>query len=232
MRYKRLIPAVLAIAYIATSALANTALDGTDVAWSPTGGFMEDALVAPFDLWWQEPDGPKAYWTNAAWEAWGRSSANGTADFLGFDGNDPNSTPVTITLSAPRQCGGQTLFTRLATYGDPAIGAVRFTCFITLGDYQGAASDFDGIGDSKPARVWLGGGASTIFYRLHWRHWGKRQATAKGKGYWRPPYARSVPIRVIAADPGPCHGYNVYRKFKVLYPGRTTRYSSHTTCID
>lgn len=85
-----------------------------------------------------------------------------------------------------------------------------------------------GLGKSRPTRVWLGGDASTVYFKLRWTRWGSRRAAASGRGYDVPPYADSVPIRLLAQSRGICDGRRAYLRIRISkYVGG--RWSSYGT---
>lgn len=79
----------------------------------------------------------------------------------------------------------------------------------------GSSDSSSGLGASRPHRVWLGGDASTTYFRLRWRSWGRASAKASGRGYAEPPYAQSVPVRMLASRRGSCRGRRAYLRLKV-----------------
>jgi hypothetical protein len=95
----------------------------------------------------------------------------------------------------------------------------------TLGlaaDSHGQAAT--GFGTVAPPRVWLGGDASTLYFRLTWRGWGQPTARAAGRGYYLPPYDHPVFARVVAFDLGMCDGHPAYQrvKFAIFHHRRFT----------
>ena len=79
----------------------------------------------------------------------------------------------------------------------------------------GGASGYEaGFGTARPSRLLFGGDLSTVYFGLRWRHWGAKIAEATGKSYLTPPYAHSVPARVVAYDLGRCNGQAAYLRIK------------------
>lgn len=71
------------------------------------------------------------------------------------------------------------------------------------------ADGSDGLGEEHPGRIWLGGDASTVYFGIRWKNWGRTVATATGRGYLRPPYAKSVRVRIVASGRRACsNGYD------------------------
>lgn len=78
----------------------------------------------------------------------------------------------------------------------------------------GSGDASSGLGTVRPRRIWLGGGASTIFFNLKWKGWGRGTAKATGRGYDEPPYEKSVRAKVTAYKIGTCDGIRAYRYIK------------------
>jgi hypothetical protein len=135
---------------------------------------------------------------------------------------------------------------------DGAAGCVRESPFATVMVYRvtrltkaakapvlgdGAAGPI-GYGHAHPVRIGQATTLTTQVTGLRWKHWGARQATATGTGFWLPPTARSFsqaqPARadMVAFDLGTCKGTRAYLKMEWFFPGHGGRFrSSHANTI-
>lgn len=141
-----------------------------------------------------------------------------------------NAVMLRLTSSRRRFRGRARLFAPLAGLCVVmCLAAPAFAATVVLGGGGDAGS---GLGRALPARVWFGGDASTLFFRLRWARWGGKVATGSGRGYWRPPYANSVPVRVRADRLGLCRGRRAYLEMRVSYRvgRRWTRFGRFGTC--
>jgi len=104
-------------------------------------------------------------------------------------------------------------------------GAVAAGGLVLGGGDDGSGS---GLGTARPARVWLGGDSSTVYFKLRWRNWGSANAFAQGRGYATPPYAHSVAARLTASRVRTCHGRRAYTRLlpSKLDDGRWRPYRS------
>jgi hypothetical protein len=59
--------------------------------------------------------------------------------------------------------------------------------------------------------------------KVHWKHWGKQKATARGKGWYVPPGAANsqghgAKARVVAFHLGTCGGKSAYTAVEWYFP--------------
>jgi hypothetical protein len=87
-----------------------------------------------------------------------------------------------------------------------------------------AFPDSHGFGHAHPALLSSGPAATVTVQHLRWTHWGAKEATALGQGWYVPDDAQSqadgkaATEKVVAFDLGTCHGKRAYRKYIWYFP--------------
>jgi hypothetical protein len=87
-----------------------------------------------------------------------------------------------------------------------------------------AFADSHGFGHAHPKLLASGPGPTVTVQHLHWRHWGAKQATGVGKGWYVPDNAQAVSDgkvateKVVAFHLGKCHGKRAYLKYIWYFP--------------
>jgi hypothetical protein len=87
-----------------------------------------------------------------------------------------------------------------------------------------AFPDSHGFGHAHPALLSSGPAATVTVQHLRWTHWGAKEATALGQGWYVPDNAQSqadgkaATEKVVAFDLGTCHGKRAYRKYIWYFP--------------
>lgn len=192
--------------------------------------------------------------TELSWVQWGSSSAVGTGlirqrfDTTGdYEDQIYPTFPGRVTLSRVRgtTCrGGAPQYTKAviewtipdgfeydtsgnhsATFSD--IGTPCPTYLL------GSSSDPDiyGYGSVRPKSIWLGD-ASTSYFRLRWRQWGRSVARATGKTYPASgSYRTTVRGRVVASRPRKCGDMRyVYTRVTTYKAGSSRGIASTFSC--
>lgn len=226
---RRVAAAALGLVVLACAAAASTAADGeTHVAECSVG----DLVVRP-SAWDVGCTGGSPAGTELTWSGWGEERATAVGKvrrryettgayedrvYPLFDGQ--------IVLSAPKvqPCrSGKRQYTHAHIewtvpddfpYDTPGVQSSDFDIGQPCPRYLlGSTTDEDGsqgLGEEHPRRIWLGGDSSTTFFRVRWTNWGRATARATARGYLRPPYAKSVAVRIVASRPRHCRYGNDY----------------------
>ena len=81
-----------------------------------------------------------------------------------------------------------------------------------------------GFGHAHPSLLSSGPGATVTVQHVRWTHWGAKEATGLGQGWYVPDNARSqadgklATEKVVVFDLGTCHGKRAYRKYEWYLP--------------
>jgi hypothetical protein len=81
-----------------------------------------------------------------------------------------------------------------------------------------------GFGHAHPSLLSSGPAATVTVQHLRWTHWGAKEATALGQGWYVPDNAQSqadgkvATEKVVAFDLGTCHGKRAYLKYVWYFP--------------
>lgn len=81
-----------------------------------------------------------------------------------------------------------------------------------------------GFGHAHPRLLSTGASPTVTVEHLHWKHWGAKQATGVGKGWYVPDNAKAVADgkiateKVVAFRLGRCHGKRAYLKYIWYFP--------------
>jgi hypothetical protein len=87
-----------------------------------------------------------------------------------------------------------------------------------------ARADTHGFGHPHPSLMAAGPGATVTVQHVHWTHWGAKETTGVGKGWYVPDNARAqadgkiATEKVVAFDLGTCHGKRAYLKYIWYFP--------------
>ena len=87
-----------------------------------------------------------------------------------------------------------------------------------------ALPDTHGFGHAHPSLLSSGPAATVTVQHLRWTHWGAKEATGLGQGWYVPDNARSqadgklATEKVVVFDLGRCHGKRAYRKYEWYLP--------------
>jgi hypothetical protein len=87
-----------------------------------------------------------------------------------------------------------------------------------------AFADSHGFGHAHPSLLSSGPGATVTVQHVRWTHWGAKEATGLGQGWYVPDNAQSqadgkaATEKVVAFDLGTCHGKRAYLKYIWYFP--------------
>ena len=97
-----------------------------------------------------------------------------------------------------------------------------------------------GFGHARPSLLSTGGGATVTAGHLRWTHWGAKETTALGEGYYVPDDAKAqsdgkvATLKVVAFGLGTCHGKRAYLKYIWYFPAyrkAPSRRHANPACI-
>jgi hypothetical protein len=103
-----------------------------------------------------------------------------------------------------------------------------------------AFPDSHGFGHAHPSLLSSGPAATVTVQHLRWTHWGAREATGVGKGWYVPDNAQSqadgrvATEKVVAFDLGTCHGKRAYLKYIWYFPAyrhAPSRRQANSACL-
>jgi hypothetical protein len=100
------------------------------------------------------------------------------------------------------------------------VSAIAATQPILAGPW---ASNQEGYGHVKPARVYNGGDPTGLVTRIHWITWGHSKATGTGTATWVGPHqvvaeGRPQSARIVLFQLGTCHGRRAYDAVEWYFP--------------
>jgi hypothetical protein len=164
--------------------------------------------------------GADAVYTDLSWSSWGAATARADGTFQGL----ATSVPVRVTVSRPRRCGRQRLYTRAVARieggGSHAIENVGCRIAVLQGEEGTPAPRLTAL--VRPQEI--ARPPSAPLAGLRWKRWTRPVARARGRTVES---GRTVPVRIAASRAGfcPAAGALAYRRLRVVVGAGARRYA-------